>query len=159
MDWNSLVTRYGDRVLLVCRNILREDGLSRDAAQEALLKLSTSNGEVRDWDAWVLTVAGNAARDVLRRVKRAPGPLEEDRVDTATKGPMETVLARESAERLRSAMVALAAPDRDVLLLKFREGLSGPDIAKALGISLESAWQKVSRALKALRAKMGEGHE
>ncbi len=159
MTWEKLVNHYGDRVLLICRSILREDGLSRDAAQDAMVKLSKSNGDVKDLDAWVATVAGNTARDYVRRAKHRPEPLVEDRMDTGTKSPVESLLARESQDRLRLALEGLPAGDRDILLLRFREGLSGPDIAKALGVSLEAAWQRVSRALKILKTKMGVDHE
>lgn len=172
MTWETLVDRYGDRVLLICRSILRDDGLSRDAAQDAMVKLSKANGlssgappqgakedEIKDMDAWVATVAGNTARDYIRRAKHRPEPLVEDRMDTGTKSPIESLLAQESQERLRLALEGLPAGDRDILLLRFREGLSGPDIAKALGLTLQAAWQRVSRALKSLKTKMGVDHE
>ncbi len=159
MSWETLVSQYGDRVLLICRSILRDDGLSRDAAQDAMVKLSKANGEVKDMDGWVATVAGNTARDYVRRAKHRPEPLVEDRMDTGTKSPVESLLARESQDRLRLALEGLPVGDRDILLLRFREGLSGPDIAKALGVSLEAAWQRVSRALKILKTKMGVDHE
>ena len=158
MDWPTLVSTYGDRVLLISRSILRDESLSRDAAQETLIKLSKANGSVTKWDAWVLTVAGNTARDFLRR-KRRTEDLREDHVDTTTTNPPDAAIAHESKERLRLALEGLPTSDRDILLLKFREGLNGPDIASALGISLEAAWQKMSRALKSLRAKLGDRHE
>lgn len=158
MDWPTLIARYGDRVLLVSRSILHDDDLSRDAAQETLLKLGRSNGAVENWDAWVMTVAGNTARDYRRR-RRPMLPLQEDQVRPDTSSPIETAIARESKERIRTALEALPVADRDLLLLKFREGLSGRDIAIALGITLEAAWQKMSRALRALKVKLGESHE
>ena len=158
MEWSSLVEKYGDRVLLVTRSILRDEGLSRDAAQETLVKLVQANGSVRNMDAWVLTVAGNTARDLLRRRRRTED-LEEETVDMNVKTPAEAAIAHETQERLALALEGLPVSDRDILLLKFRENLSGPDIARALGVSLEAAWQRLSRALKALRAKIGESHD
>ena len=155
MDWQTLAARYGDRVLLISRSILREEGLSRDAAQETLLKLGRANGQVKNWDAWVLTVAGNTARDFLRKRRRAPAPLEVDRMETGIKSPDQAAIAKESTEQLTSAIAALPTSDRDILLLKFREGLKGPAIASALGISLTAAWQRLSRALQTLRTKLG----
>ena len=72
MDWRRLVDRYGDRVLLLSRSILREESLSRDAAQETLPKLGRANGEVRNWNAFVPTVAGNPARRFLSRRRARP---------------------------------------------------------------------------------------
>lgn len=156
MNWDDLSRRYGDRVLLVARSILRDEALAMDVAQDALLKIGRSlNGDVRNHEAWVLTVAGNAARDALRRqTRRREVAMDKDVVDART--PDEPVLARESRERVTAALEALPAGARDVLLLKFRENLSGPEIARALGVSIAAAWQQMSRALKLLKSKLSE---
>ncbi|HEX7898424.1 MAG TPA: sigma-70 family RNA polymerase sigma factor [Planctomycetota bacterium] len=158
MNWNDLSRRYGDRVLLIARSILRDETLAMDVAQDALLKIGRAlNGsaDVRNYEAWILTVAGNAARDALRRTtRRREVAMEKDVIDSRT--PDEAVLANESRARVSAALEALPAGARDVLLLKFREGLSGPEIARALGVSLEAAWQQMSRALKLLKSKLSE---
>ena len=158
MNWNDLSQRYGDRVFLVARGILHDDTLAMDVAQDALLKIGRAlNGsaDVRNYEAWILTVAGNAARDALRRTtRRREVAMDRDVIDSRT--PDEALLARESRERVTAALEALPSGARDVLLLKFREGLSGPQIAQALGVSLEAAWQQMSRALKLLKSKLSE---
>ena len=158
MDWKNLANRYGDRVFLVVRSILRDETLSRDVSQETLLKIGKAlNGRARvaDYDAWVLTVAGNAARDALRRkARRREVPMEQEIVDD--RRPDAGLLEAESQERMTRALLALPAGERDVLLLRFREGLSGPQIASALGLSLEAAWQRISRAMKDLKLRLAE---
>ena len=158
MDWNDLADRYGDRVFLVVRSILREESLSRDVSQEALLKIGKAlNGQthVDDYEGWVLAVARNAARDALRKkARRREVPIENDVVDE--RSPEGAVLREESREQVTQALEALPAGARDVLLLKFREGLNGPQIASALGLSMSAAWQKVSRAMKLLRTQLAE---
>ena len=156
MNWDDLNRRYGDRVLLVARSILRDETLAMDVAQDALLKIGRSlNGDVRNHEAWVLTVAGNAARDALRRqTRRREVAMDKDVVDART--PDAPILAKESRERVSAALEALPSGARDVLLLKFRENLSGPQIAEALGVSLAAAWQQMSRALKLLKSKLSE---
>jgi RNA polymerase sigma factor (sigma-70 family) len=156
MNWDDLSRRYGDRVLLVARSILRDETLAMDVAQDALLKIGRAlNGDVRNHEAWVLTVAGNAARDALRRQsRRREVAMDKDVVDArTTDAPM---LARESREKVTAALEALPAGARDVLLLKFRENLSGPQIAEALGITIAAAWQQMSRALKLLKSQLSE---
>lgn len=156
MNWDELSRRYGDRVLLVARSILRDDGLAMDVAQDALLKIGRClDAEVRNPEAWVLTVAGNAARDALRRKsRRREVAMDNDLVDA--RRPEAPVLARESRERVTAALEGLPAGARDVLLLKFRENLTGPQIAAALGLSMAAAWQQLSRALKLLKSKLSE---
>jgi RNA polymerase sigma factor (sigma-70 family) len=158
MDWQRLAGTYGDRVYLVVRSILRDDALAMDVSQEALLKIGRAlNGTppVKDYEAWVLTVAGNAARDALRRKqRRREVAMEQDVVDD--RSPDRALLQEESRERVTRALEALPAGARDILLLKFRQGLSGPEIASALGLSLSAAWQQMSRAMKLLRSKLTE---
>lgn len=158
MEWENLARRYGDRVLLVVRSIVRDDAAALDVSQEVLLKIGRSlNGQagVKNYDAWVLAVAGNAARDSLRsRTRRREVAMEHDVVDE--RRPEGALLADESRERVTRALEALPAGARDVLLLKFREGLSGPEIAQALGVSMAAAWQQLSRAMKLLRSKLSE---
>lgn len=153
MDWRRVADRYGDRVYLVARSILQDDALARDVAQDALLKIGKAlNGHARveDYESWVLTVAGNAARDALRkRTRRREVSLDADVADA--KEPARRI---EDVEQVTRALQALPAGPRDILLLKFREGLTGPQIAAALGISLEAAWQQMSRAMKLLKSKM-----
>ena len=145
--------------MLISRTILRDEGLSRDAAQETLIKLGRANGRVDNWNAFVITVAGNTARDMLRRRKHKTQPISGDTVDTTIQKPEDAAIARESKEHVREALLALPTSDRDILLLKFREGLSGPEIARALDLSITAAWQRMSRALKLLRAKLGDSHD
>jgi len=158
MDWQNLTGTYGDRVYLVVRSILRDETWARDVSQEALLKIGRAlNGSapVKDYGAWVLTVAGNAARDALRqKQRRREVAMEQDVVDD--RSPDGDLLQRESRERVTRALEAMPAGARDILLLKFREGLSGPQIAEALGLSISAAWQQMSRAMKLLKSKLTE---
>lgn len=159
MDWDDLTRRYGGRVFLVVRSIVRDDAQALDVSQEVLLKVGKAlNGSARvaDYEGWVLAAARNAARDALRRkTRRREVTIEQDLVDER-KGPEEALFREESRERVTRALETLPAGARDILLLKFREGLSGPQIAQALGLSLEAAWQQMSRALKTLRSKLAE---
>src|SRR5687768_1838314 len=98
MNWDDLSRRYGDRVFLVARGILHDEALAMDVAQDALLKIGRAlngNADVRNYEAWILTVAGNAARDALRRTtRRREVAMDKDVIDART--PDEGVLARES---------------------------------------------------------------
>ncbi len=158
MDWRSVASRYGDRVFLIARSILRDDTLALDVSQEALLKIGQAlNGHARveDYESWILTIAGNAARDALRRqTRRREVPMDETVAEA--RAPEDALLKGESIERLTRTLEAMPSASRDVLLLKFREGLSGPQIAQALGISLSAAWQQLSRAMKLLKSKLTE---
>jgi RNA polymerase sigma-70 factor (ECF subfamily) len=159
MTWNEVAGRYGELVRRVVRTLIRDEALALDVSQEALLKIGRAfrhpEGAVEDPEAWVITVARNAARDALRRkTRRREVAIDNDIVDE--RRPETLLLQDESRERVARALEALPAAARRILLLKFRDGRSGPQIAEDLGISLEAAWQQVSRAMKLLRTYLTE---
>ena len=80
--------------------------------------------------------------------------IDNDIVDK--RRPESVLLQDESRDRVARALEALPEGARRVLLLKFRDGRSGPRMAAELGVSLEAAWQQVSRALKLLRTHLAE---
>jgi RNA polymerase sigma-70 factor (ECF subfamily) len=158
MNWQDLASRYGDVVRRAVAALIRDEAQALDVAQETLLKLGRSLPDpaqrIDDPEAWVATVARNAARDALRRrTRRREVKIENDVVDER---PETSLSENESRERVARALDALPAAARRVLLLKFRDGLSGPEIAARLGVSLDAAWQKLSRAMKLLKAHLSE---
>ena len=155
MNWQDLAGRTGDLVRRVVRTIVRDEAQALDVSQDAILKIAKTAGEPADPDAWAITVARNAARDALRRkTRRHEVELSNDIVDE--RRPETTLLREESRERVARALEALPAAARTILLLKFRDGRSGPELAAHLNVSLEAAWQQVSRAMKLLKTQLTE---
>src|SRR4051812_29246663 len=74
MTWKDVAGRYGELVRRVVRTLIRDEAQALDVSQEALLKIGRAlrhpEGMVEDPEAWVITVARNAARDALRRKTR-----------------------------------------------------------------------------------------
>jgi RNA polymerase sigma-70 factor (ECF subfamily) len=92
-------------------------------------------------------------------INQAKARKREVSIERDTKGPRSpdrALLAGESRDRVAEALAALPSGARDILLLKFRQGLSAPQIASALGVSMPAAWQQMSRALGLLRTKLSE---
>lgn len=155
MNWQDLAGRTGDLVRRVVRTIVRDEAQALDVSQDAILKIAKTVREPADPDAWAIAVARNAARDALRRkTRRREVEIENDIVDE--RRPETALLREESRDRVARALEALPASARNVLLLKFRDGRSGPELAAHLNVSLEAAWQQVSRAMKLLKAKLTE---
>jgi RNA polymerase sigma-70 factor (ECF subfamily) len=64
----------------------------------------------------------------------------------ATNRELETVLAR--------AIDALDPPQREVLVLRDVEGLSAPEVAKVLGVSIDTVKSRLHRARVAVRQEL-----
>jgi RNA polymerase sigma-70 factor (ECF subfamily) len=98
-------------------------------------------------------------------VREEPGPLalpDESAGELARNliapgtGPSHHVLRQEEADRVRAALAQLAEGDREVLVLRYLEGLSNPDIAAALGISEGAVKMRHLRALERLRGLLAD---
>jgi RNA polymerase sigma-70 factor (ECF subfamily) len=63
---------------------------------------------------------------------------------------------KESLERLRAALTQLREPDREILVLRFLEGLSPGEIAAILGITEPAAKTRQGRALLRLQMLLTE---
>lgn len=65
--------------------------------------------------------------------------------------PSARLRRQEMHHWVRAALANLSEPDREVLLLRFLEELSAPEVAAVLEISEEAAKKRVLRALQRLR--------
>ncbi len=102
---------------------------------------------------WLLSIAANLLIDHHRRERSRPrDDLETAAVPTAP-GPEERI---GGSPELLAALAQLGDRDREVLALRYGGDLTGPEVARVLGLSLANVQQINSRALRRLRALLGE---
>lgn len=70
--------------------------------------------------------------------------------------PAADALRRELERRFRDALKQLGDDDREIILLRHFEQLSNGDVARSLGLSEAAAGMRHLRALRKLRAILGE---
>jgi RNA polymerase sigma-70 factor (ECF subfamily) len=134
-----------------------EDLVARVFTQllEALPRIDPGKGSVR---LYALTAARRAIIDHARA--RHPAlPLETIEALIADPGPdpLSRLAADEDAERVRTALAALPAEKRELIALRYADGLRSGEIAGLLGLSEEAVRQRLSRALRELRESCLEG--
>jgi RNA polymerase sigma-70 factor (ECF subfamily) len=169
----QLVERYGERVYRLAIRItgLRQD--AEEAAQDALWavarKIHTFKGESA-FGSWVYRIVANAAYQKLRWRRRKAREIALDDVLPALDGegrhfePMddwsnqvdEQALQGELRHVLADAIEALPEDYRTVLMLHDVEGLSNPDVAQALGISVSAVKSRVHRSRLFVRKRLSE---
>src|SRR5262249_37295001 len=71
--------------------------------------------------------------------------------------PSGQLIRQELQERVRAALALLGERDREVLLMRYLEGLSTRETAASLGISEGAVKMRHVRALEALHRLLGEG--
>jgi RNA polymerase sigma-70 factor (ECF subfamily) len=168
-----LVERYGDRVYRLAMRItgLRED--AEEAAQDALWtvarKVQMFKGESA-FGSWIYRITANAAYQKLRTRRQKAAEIALEDVLPALDGegrhfePMddwsnrvdEQALQGELRDVLQRAIDGLPADYRTALVLHDVEGLSNPDIAEALNISLPAVKSRVHRSRLFVRKQLAD---
>lgn len=164
----TLVETYGDRVYRLARRITGSNEDAEEAVQDALWtvtrKIQSFKGESA-FGSWLYRVAANAAYMKVRSRRSRRLEMSLDDVLPALDGdgrhfePMDDWSARvddralqgELRAVLEKAIAALPPDYRTALVLHDLEGLSNPDIAEALGLSLPAVKSRVHRSRLFLR--------
>lgn len=161
LTFEQLVARHEREVLGICRSILRDDHLSRDAAQETFLRLWKRLRERRDPTSvggWLRKVALSNALDIARRgAARRDEPLaaaHETELEGTTPPVAERMQARELGLRYEAALAELSAGQRTVFLLRHEGGLGLAQVAETLGVSPATVKTQFARACLRLQAKL-----
>jgi RNA polymerase sigma-70 factor (ECF subfamily) len=120
----------------------------RRLAWERLVKLhnrhlGTQRRSVRREEPGVLALPDESAAELAQRL-----------IDSGT-GPSGQLLQDELRQRVRAALARLRERDREVLVLRYLEGLSTRDVAATLGVSEGAVKMRHLRALDALRRLLG----
>lgn len=140
---------------------LSDAGAVEDVLQKTFLQAYRQQGSFPNEGALLAWLFGTA-RNLTKRELSARGRQSNAfHVETLESGCARleslesgrTALERdEASQRLRAAVDAMPDYLREIVYLRYDEGLSVAEISAALGISAASARQYISRVHKALRA-------
>ena len=103
--------------------------------------------------AWLYGIAVKlaATRRRSHRLRRFFG-MEAAHDVAAVDAPSRTMEQRDAQRRVALALESLSAAKRDVFVLFELQGLSGEDIADALGIPLKTVWTRLFHARREVTA-------
>ena len=129
-----------------------------DLLQATFLKLHRARAEFRPGARlrpWLFTIAARVRLDELRRLYRLPesaGQEELERVEDEKANPEAPgALDGDVRERVRAAVAALPESQRAIVHLHRFEGLSFPEIARAIGSTEGAVKLRAFRAYEKLR--------
>lgn len=112
---------------------------------------------------WLYRVAANRLgyryRSDQRELQALRRLATEASTDSATPGTAEQVEAAHALADVATALGRLGLKDQQVLLLNAWEGLSGHELAVALGCSTTAAGVRLHRARRRLRSAVGTDRE
>jgi RNA polymerase sigma-70 factor (ECF subfamily) len=151
--FEELVALYHPRLRYFLARMIGDDHAADDLLQEVWFEVYRGLARLADpgaFPAWVYCIARRRALRELRKKRQTLSSLEG--VEVAEDD--EEDFSAEDAERVHSALGRVAPVHREVLLLRFFEGMAYEDIARVTGCSVGTVRSRLHYAKRALRRAM-----
>ena len=149
------LNQYGDLINRTCCLILGDRALAEDAAQETFIRAWKSMPQFKG-DASPKTWLTRIAINVCRNVRRTAWFRRFDRSVIPEDLPLS---APDEDRTLLLTVQQLPEKYRQVIILRYYQGMSLDEAGQALGISRSSAHHRLQKALKLLRLDFDEGRD
>ena len=143
--------------------VLRDADDAEDAAQEAFIRAYRGLRGIkagRRLRPWLMRIAVNQALNSLRAKRRRVAVAERLTIEQRPADPDidETVIGRERARALWSALESLGERERTVLYLRYFIQMPEGELAECLGCPPGTVKSRVHRALRKLREVIARQH-
>lgn len=158
----TLIAQHREDAFRVARRLVRSDAEAEDLAQTAMLNVLRRAQYIEDAShvkAYLLTSVRNLWRNQLRHQgnRRFVGTDAAEQLPATEAGPEEQALTELDAALARSAYESLSNTSREILRLRYVDGLGFVDLATHLGITAVAARQRAHRAREELIGACIEG--
>jgi RNA polymerase sigma-70 factor (ECF subfamily) len=151
----DLYRRYVDPIYRYCFRALGTKEAAEDATSlvfaKALAALPTYRADGSSFRAWLFAIAHNAVADDVRGRRPTEGLEEVMAIEDVAPSPEERFV-REEADRSVRALLAQLPPEQARVVELRLAGLTGPEVARALGRNPNTVKVAQHRAYTRLRA-------
>lgn len=149
------LAEYESPLIGYAASILHDLDRARDVVQDTFIRLCQQDpSKLREnVKTWLFTVCRNRSLDVLRKDKRIQ-PLDEvrwKRVAGSGLQPDQQAERDEQMARVMRCLDRLSDNQREVILLKFQQGLSYQEIVEVTGLTSGNVGFLIHTGLKRLR--------
>jgi len=141
-SFTELCQRYYPAMVAIAHSVLGDRHLAEDAAQEAFAKAAVRLPQLRRKDrfaGWLAAICRNAAKDMVQVTDKRRTFNEPS---TETREPDRN----ENLEVVRQAIGKLSASARELVFLRYYDGLSYEQISAVLGLSPQAINGRLRRA-------------
>ncbi len=145
--FDEVYRTYGATVYRICLSYLRSACDAEDALQDVFCKYMSKQPSFKSEEhrkAWLIKVAVNRSKDVLRRKKREAAFGYSDEVNEQTADTEENFGVLEK-------IFALPEKYKEVFVLHYLENVSVLQISELLGISSSAVKMRLMRGREALK--------
>lgn len=151
-----LVEEHEAMVFSIALHFFGDRTQADDIAQDVFVRLYRFLGNIESASHlvfWLRQVTSRRCIDEKRTFRLFAVPLESVEKSTASNSePGDPILQR----RLRALLPTLPAQQRIAITLRYQEELDPMDIARVLGIPVQTVKSHLYRGLRALRKKLGD---
>ena len=147
-DFGRLVDRYQKPLFSFLASRVGNFSQAEEAAQESFVRAFLSLKKLRkpeSFYSWLLGIAGRVAKEQFR------SQLRRRQNDEAAQTLLTGAAGRQEDYPLEEAIAVLPENHRQVILLRYYEGLSCQEVATRLGLPLGTVTKTLSRAYLLLR--------
>ncbi len=143
-SFTELCRRFYPAMVAIAHSIIGDRHLAEDAAQQAFANAVRKLPQLKNktkFAAWLAVICRNVALDLARR---------KEKLHTADDLSMIAAKSgkNDATEPVREALNKLSAPAREVIFLRFYDGMSYEQISAVLGISEQAINGRLRRAKK-----------
>ena len=165
---SQLLERHARRVRDYVRMLVKDNDVADDLTQEVLIKVVKVLDEGRYTDKgrfqpWLLRVAHNKVLDYFRAQKQVKTISESSAgfdilgsKNFAEPSIEDRLVSEQQAEEVRQLIEHLPAEQREVVKMRYYEGLSFKEIAEHTGVSINTALGRMRYALINMRQMIKE---
>jgi len=148
--------KYKDDLLGLAITLLRDRSLAEDVVHDVFVSFAGTAGAFHlsgTLKGYLSTCVANSARDRNRlRSGRDAGPDVMEAAGSNSTGPMENAIGHEESGQLQDLLARLPYEQREVIVLHLHHGMRFREIAKALGISINTVQSRYRYGLDKLRS-------
>ena len=145
---------YRKRLIRFCLGYLHNREEAEDIVQDVFYRVLETTVVPEHFRAWIYEICRNRCVDRLRSQDRRPDDepiLTSDYFMAHLTGPLSRLIKGERQARLWERFASLPADQREVLLLRYTEGLSRAEISRVLGIPEKLVKHRIYNGLTRLR--------
>ncbi len=146
---------YESQLIAYAITILKDLERARDVVQDTFIRLYKQDVEMMKGGlkTWLYTVCRNRALDILRKDKRLVVMDDEMFNYNASNdlSPDKQVDQSERVSQLMHYLETLSANQKEVIIMKFQDGMSYQEISEATGLTTGNVGFLLHNGLKKLR--------
>lgn len=155
--YELLVKRYKDPLMNFVYRFVGDKDASSDIVQETMIKFYLNKDSYRSFakfSTWIYTIAGNLAKNELKRRKRrvifSLSPHDEDEKSIQVEDKMFFSPDVQTDSNIKNVMIQKALQKvkpvyREVVILRDIQGLSYEEISEITGLSIGTVKSRINR--------------